>query len=55
MLNRDRLLNREQGDSWGKGRRVEQKRKRTHGHRQWCGDCGVDVVGGGREYKGNKR
>ena len=33
------------------GRRIEQKRKRTHGHGQQCGDCEVwgRRVGGGEE------
>ena len=30
-----------------RGRRDQGKRKRTHGCRQWCGDCG-------RRYKGDK-
>ena len=29
---------------------IKQKRKRTHGHRQLCGNCGM----GGRRYKGTK-
>ena len=27
------------GDSEVRGQRTEQKGKRTHGHRQQCGDC----------------
>ena len=41
--NRDRLMDREQDDSyWGEeigGERMEQKGKRTHGHGQPCGHC----------------
>ena len=28
----------------GVGSRMEQKRKRTHGHRQQCGDCAGGLV-----------
>ena len=34
--------------------RHEAKRKRTHRHRQQCGDCGGGVNGGGRVYKKDK-
>ena len=40
--NRDRLIDRGQIDSYGgevRGGGVQQKGKRTHGHRQLCGDC----------------
>ena len=41
--NGDRLIDREQGDSWGRGRGggggIEQRGKGTHGHRQQSGDC----------------
>ena len=39
----------EQDDSCGGsgGRRIEQERKRTHGHGQQCGDCGGEGMGGG--------
>ena len=42
--NRDRLIDREQGDSYGGGELggggMEQKGKRTRGHGQQCGECG---------------
>ena len=40
----DRLIDGEQDNSYeeeGRGGGVEQKGKRTHGHGQQCGDCGV--------------
>ena len=42
--NGDRLIDGEQDNSYeeeGRGGGVEQKGKRTHGHGQQCGDCGV--------------
>ena len=35
---------------------MKQKRKRTHGHGQQCGDCreGKRAGGGGRGHKGHK-
>ena len=42
---------------WVAGGKIEGKRKRTHGHRQQCGDCVGQRVGGGgrgiREINGN--
>ena len=44
MLNRDRLIDREQDNSsirWNLGGGgIKQKGKRTHGHGQQWGDCG---------------
>ena len=43
MNKTDRLIDGEQMTTSGEGRlgggRIKQKRKRTHGHGQQCGDC----------------
>ena len=42
----------------GKGR-LQKKKKRIHGHRQWCGDCGgggcTEVEEGIRGISGNAK
>ena len=51
MLNRDRLIDREQDDGFGGWLRcggIGQKCKRTHRDGDQGGDCG------GRRYKGDK-